>query len=94
VAVPRAAPNRAKLSPLAVAKLRPKARTFLIWDTVQRGVERNATVSRERELSDTEVPLFWEAFSEAGLPGMAFKRFKRTNYPQGGCCRRPTFFGG
>jgi integrase len=36
--MPRAAPNRTKLSPLAVAKLRPKARTFLIWDTQQRGL--------------------------------------------------------
>jgi integrase len=38
-----------------------------------RGVERNATVSRERVLSDTEVPLFWQAFSEAGIPGMALQ---------------------
>jgi integrase len=38
-----------------------------------RGVERNATVSRERVLSDTEVPLFWQAFSEAGVPGMALQ---------------------
>jgi integrase len=34
-----------------------------------RGVERNATVSRERVLADTELPLFWEAFGKAGLPG-------------------------
>jgi hypothetical protein len=26
-----------------------------------RGVERNATVSRERVLSETELPLFWQA---------------------------------
>ena len=38
-----------------------------------RGVERNATVSRERVLSDTEVPLFWQAFGDAGLPGMALR---------------------
>jgi integrase len=38
-----------------------------------RGVERNATVSRERVLTDTEVPLFWEAFSEAGAPGLALQ---------------------
>src|SRR5215471_11192697 len=38
-----------------------------------RGVERNATVSRERVLSDAEVPLFWQAFCEAGLPGMALQ---------------------
>jgi integrase len=38
-----------------------------------RGVERNATTSRERVLSDTEVPLFWAAFAEAGLPGKALQ---------------------
>jgi integrase len=34
-----------------------------------RGVERHATASRERVLSDAEVPLFWQAFRNAGLPG-------------------------
>jgi integrase len=38
-----------------------------------RGVERNTTTSRERVLSDAEVPLFWQAFSDAGLAGMALK---------------------
>jgi integrase len=38
-----------------------------------RGVERHATTSRERVLSDTEVPQFWQAFSEAGIPGLALK---------------------
>jgi integrase len=32
-----------------------------------RGVERNETRSRERVLSDTEVPRFWMAFEDAGL---------------------------
>jgi integrase len=32
-----------------------------------RGVERNETRSRERVLSDTEVPRFWTAFDNAGL---------------------------
>ena len=36
-------------------------------------MERNATVSRERVLSDAEVPLFWQLFSEAGVPGMALQ---------------------
>ncbi len=31
------------------------------------GVERNPTRSRERVLSDAEVPAFWAAFDEAGL---------------------------
>jgi integrase len=30
-------------------------------------VERNDTKSRERVLSDSEVPLFWKAFDDAGL---------------------------
>jgi integrase len=37
------------------------------------GVERNATQSRERVLSDTEVPRFWEAFDKADLPGTALQ---------------------
>src|SRR5262245_9794987 len=32
-----------------------------------RGVDRNETRDRERVLSDSEVPLFWEAFDDAGL---------------------------
>jgi integrase len=38
-----------------------------------RGVERHATVSRERVLSDAEVPLFWQAFSNAGVSGTALQ---------------------
>jgi integrase len=36
-------------------------------------VTRNVTKARERVFSDTEVPLFWQAFSNAGVPGMALK---------------------
>ena len=36
-----------------------------------RGVEPNATTSRERVLADTEVPRFWEAFGKAGVSGAA-----------------------
>src|SRR5262249_15510966 len=32
-----------------------------------RGVDRNATRSRERILSDSEIPLFWREFDDAGL---------------------------
>jgi integrase len=32
-----------------------------------RGVDRNATRSRERVLSSSEVPKFWDAFDDAGL---------------------------
>ena len=31
------------------------------------GVERNETKERERVLSDNEVPIFWNAFDDAGL---------------------------
>ena len=37
------------------------------------GVERNATQTRERVLSATEIPLFWKAFDEAGVQGAALK---------------------
>ena len=33
------------------------------------GVERNPTQSRDRVLSDNEVPRFWTAFEALGLPG-------------------------
>jgi len=32
-----------------------------------RGIDRNETKSRERVLSDSEIPKFWEAFDDAGL---------------------------
>jgi integrase len=38
-----------------------------------RGVARNPATSRERVLSDAEVPLFWKAFEEAGLIGAALQ---------------------
>jgi integrase len=38
-----------------------------------RGVQRHATASRERVLSDAEVPLFWQAFCSADLPGAALQ---------------------
>jgi integrase len=37
------------------------------------GVERNTTTSRERVLSEAEVPLFWEAFAKAGVSGAALQ---------------------
>ena len=36
-------------------------------------MEGNATKSRERVLSDSEIQLFWSAFSNAGLSGTALK---------------------
>ena len=32
-----------------------------------RGIDRNATKSRERVLADSEIPQFWSAFDDAGL---------------------------
>lgn len=48
-------------------------RQEILTNNPVRGVERNATASRERVLSDTEVPLFWQAFSSAGLSGKALQ---------------------
>jgi integrase len=36
-------------------------------------IDRNETRSRERVLSDSETPVFWDAFDNAGVPGMALK---------------------
>src|SRR5262249_51259958 len=48
-------------------------RQELLSNNPCRGIERNATVSRERVLSDAELPLFWTAFDKADLPGMALQ---------------------
>jgi integrase len=37
------------------------------------GIDRNEVKSRERVLSDNELPLFWAAFDKAGLAGAALK---------------------
>jgi hypothetical protein len=34
----RAQPNKRKLTPLLVQRLRSQARAYLVWDTVQRGL--------------------------------------------------------
>jgi integrase len=68
-------------APVLANQVLASASAIFTWATKQelltnnpaRGIERNATVSRERVLSDAEVPLFWQAFSEAGLPGMVLK---------------------
>jgi integrase len=72
----------AKVSgPVLSNQVLASASAIFTWATRQeiltnnpcRGVERHATVSRERVLSDAEVPLFWQAFREAGLPGLALQ---------------------
>ncbi len=37
------------------------------------GVERNETKARERVLTDSEIPLFWQLFDAAGVTGAALK---------------------
>jgi len=39
----------------------------LVTKNVCRDVDLNPTVSRERVLSDSEIPVFWQAFDDAGL---------------------------
>jgi integrase len=51
-----------------------------------RGVDRNATRSRERVLSDSELPRFWSAFDDAGLVvGTALKVVLLTGQRPGEC---------
>jgi integrase len=50
-----------------------------------RGVDRNATRSRDRILSDSEVPRFWAAFDDAGLvASSALKTILLTGQRPGG----------
>jgi integrase len=49
-------------------------------------VDRNATRSRDRVLSDSEVPRFWNAFDDAGLvPSSALKTILLTGQRPGEC---------
>jgi integrase len=61
------------------------------------GVERNKTKSRERVLSDSEVPRFWAAFDDAGLvSSLALKVLLLTGQRPGevSCLRRDHIVGG
>jgi integrase len=61
--------------PILANKVRAAASAVFSWAVKQelietnpcRGVEANATRSRERVLSDGELPLFWSAFDDTGL---------------------------
>jgi integrase len=56
----------------------------LIASNPCRGVDRNPTKSRERVLADSEVPLFWKAFDDAGLVvGSALKAILLTGQRPG-----------
>jgi integrase len=68
-------------APVSANQTLAAASAIFTWATKQelltvnpcRGVERNATVSRERVLSDGEVPLFWKAFENVGVHGHALR---------------------
>jgi integrase len=68
-------------APITANQVLASASAIFTWAVKQellpnnpcRGVERNATVSRERVLSDGELPLFWQAFGKADLPGIALQ---------------------
>ena len=59
-------------SPTVANQVRASASAIFTWGIKMevvtqnpcRGVERNATKSRERILSDAEIPLFWAAFTD------------------------------
>ena len=62
-------------SPILANQVLAAASTIFSWAIKQeivttnpcRGVERNETKSRERVLTNAEIPLFWSAFDDAGL---------------------------
>ena len=62
-------------APVLANQVLAAASAIFSWATNQeiiaanpcRGVERNATRSRERVLGESEVPRFWTAFDDAGL---------------------------
>jgi integrase len=62
-------------APVLANQVLAAASAILSWAVKQeivavnpcRGVERNETKSRERVLSDSEIPKFWSAFDTAGL---------------------------
>jgi integrase len=51
-----------------------------------KGVERNSTTSRERILSESELPHFWAAFDAAGIEGTALKLILLTGQRPGEVC--------
>jgi integrase len=62
-------------APILANQVRAAASAIFAWAVKQevitvnpcKGVERNETRSRERVLSDSELPRFWTAFDSAGL---------------------------
>jgi integrase len=61
------------------------ARQEIVAANPCRGVDRNKTRSRERVLSDSEVPRFWTAFDDAGLvASSALKTILLTGQRPGG----------
>jgi integrase len=68
-------------APIVANQVLAAASAIFTWATRQeilsnnpcRGVERHGTVSRERVLSDAELPAFWSAFTNAALAGVALQ---------------------
>jgi integrase len=62
-------------APILANQVLAAASAIFTWATRQdivehnpcKGVDRNRTTSRERILSDGELPLFWKSFDDAGL---------------------------
>jgi integrase len=62
-------------APVLANQVRASASAIFTWGMKQdlvknnpcRGVDTNPTQSRERVLSDSEIPAFWKAFDDAGL---------------------------
>jgi integrase len=68
-------------APIVANQVRAAASAVFTWAVRQeiltanpcKGVEANPTQSRERILSEGEIPRFWAAFDDAGIAGAALK---------------------
>jgi integrase len=69
--------------PILANQVLAAASAIFTWATRQdivehnpcKGVDKNAATSRERILSDSEIPIFWRAFDDAGLIRSAALKF-------------------
>jgi integrase len=73
--------GRLSETPILANKVLAMASAVFTWGIKQeivtvnpcRNVDRNKTTSRERVLSDSELPRFWSACGKYGIPGLALK---------------------
>jgi integrase len=90
----RAAIGRIK-APMLANQVLAAASAIFAWGVRQEvvsfnpcaGVERHETRSRERVLSDAELPLFWNAFGDAGAYGACLKVLLLLGQRPGECAR-------